>query len=225
MAFPLMNQTNRSSDSLDRRIRRIHVVGGPGSGKTTLARQLAQKLGVPQYELDKIACEGLYFHWRPLETRLADIRQIAAQPTWITEGMWLGWTDELLQAADVILWLDVVSWHSALRRVILRFAQDGWDEAKRQSGVRKVARFRDYWRHLGFFRVTLYVTWKYYTAPANGPLGIDARIATTRAATEAHLAAYADKLVHCSTMSDVEDFFRSVSTTDPTPHVYQYGKV
>ncbi|HEY9878873.1 MAG TPA: AAA family ATPase, partial [Leptolyngbyaceae cyanobacterium] len=33
---------------------RVAVVGAPGSGKTTLARQIAQKLQIPHVELDAL---------------------------------------------------------------------------------------------------------------------------------------------------------------------------
>ena len=33
---------------------RIYILGGPGSGKTTLAKRLSDRLNVPCYELDLI---------------------------------------------------------------------------------------------------------------------------------------------------------------------------
>jgi adenylate kinase family enzyme len=87
---------------------RIHVIGPPGSGKTTLAQRLASSLRLPFYELDYIAWEeGYPGTERPLEVRLKEVHRIASQPAWVTEGVFLSWTEELLCEADCIVWLDV----------------------------------------------------------------------------------------------------------------------
>lgn len=54
-------------------IMRIHIIGGPGSGKTTLARRIASRLKIPFYEMDVIGWEGGFASERPLEVRLRDI--------------------------------------------------------------------------------------------------------------------------------------------------------
>ena len=33
---------------------KIHIVGGPGSGKSFLAKKLSRELGIPHYDLDDI---------------------------------------------------------------------------------------------------------------------------------------------------------------------------
>ncbi|MCH7626281.1 MAG: hypothetical protein IIC83_10190 [Chloroflexi bacterium] len=40
------------------RAHRIHIVGGSGSGKTTIAIELGRRLDVPTYGLDEIGYEG-----------------------------------------------------------------------------------------------------------------------------------------------------------------------
>lgn len=34
--------------------KRIHIIGSVGSGKTTLAKEISSKLGIPYYELNWI---------------------------------------------------------------------------------------------------------------------------------------------------------------------------
>ncbi|HLJ80565.1 MAG TPA: hypothetical protein VKT52_03690, partial [Ktedonobacterales bacterium] len=57
-------------------LQRVHVIGGPGTGKTTLSYQLADILDVPLFELDEIAGAGpapAFRMQRPLARRLADV--------------------------------------------------------------------------------------------------------------------------------------------------------
>ncbi len=183
--------------------RRVHIVGGPGSGKTSLARRLAQDLHVPMYELDRIAFEGLEYTWRPLEVRLAEVNDIAAESSWVTEGMWLGWTEPILAQADVVVWLDCVPWYTAFRRILLRFAKGGLQEAKRQPGLRKISRVHDYQRNLRLLSILMHVSWQYYNGQGlvepcadKGPM--------TRLVTETYLARFDHKLVRCRTTQEVE---------------------
>jgi adenylate kinase family enzyme len=68
---------------------RFHIIGGPGSGKTTLARRIAVITGAPLYELDSVGYENGAGTRRPLEDKLVDVHAIAEQPAWITEGIFL----------------------------------------------------------------------------------------------------------------------------------------
>jgi len=182
--------------------RRVHIIGGPGSGKTTLARRLGAELGLPVYHLDEVAFEGPDFAKSPLDQRRADVCRIAAEADWITEGIFLGWVDKLLCAADMIIWLDCVSWAGASRRIVVRFARFGLEGVKLQPGMRKFTRYRDYIWRLRQLSEALISSLQYYRGaaladPADDPIA-------SRAATARHLEPHRGKVVRCRTNQDAE---------------------
>lgn len=85
--------------------RRVAVVGTSGSDKTTLARRLAERLGVPHVELDAI-------HWGPNWTPApADVfRERTAQAlsgeAWTVDGNYSAVREIVWPRADTIVWLD-----------------------------------------------------------------------------------------------------------------------
>ena len=180
---------------------RIHVIGGPGSGKTTLAREIGAYLGIEVHELDQIAFTGPNYAERPLPERMADIHLIAHRPAWITEGLFL-WTDELLAHADIIVWLDHVGWRRGIWRITRRFISSALGEAKNRRGLEKFARFRDYTRHLKQLIQVFFSSRAYY---ASHPSRSTAQ-AESRRSTAAYLISYKDKVIHCYNDEAVEAF-------------------
>jgi adenylate kinase family enzyme len=87
------------------RCRRIAVVGTTGSGKTTLARRLAQRLGQRHVELDALYWEP---KWTPAATDA--FRKRAAQALsgdgWVVDGNYGQVRDIIWSRADTIVWLD-----------------------------------------------------------------------------------------------------------------------
>jgi len=101
---------------------RIHLIGIPSAGKTTLSEALGECLDIPHYALDGLAFTDERWTPRPAVERDAMLAEILNEPSFITEGGFLGWTARVLEEADLIIWLDpplpVLVW-----RHVLRFAR------------------------------------------------------------------------------------------------------
>ena len=86
-------------------MRRIIVVGSTGSGKSTMARHLSQRLGIPHVELDA-------FRWDPNWTEAPDdifrmrVAEAAKADAWIMDGNYSLTRDITWSKADTIVWLD-----------------------------------------------------------------------------------------------------------------------
>lgn len=161
--------------------RRVHIIGGPGSGKSTLARQVGVQLGLDVVELDQIAY-GPGGVKRTLAERTASVREIVARPTYITEGIYLWWIDDLLECADVIIWLDV-SFRLAAWRIVARHVRASVAGTNRHPGIGRL---------LAFLRST----YRYYTEPfSEAPANADNDGAVTRAHTAYELGHHARKVV------------------------------
>jgi adenylate kinase family enzyme len=116
-------------------MRRVLVVGGPGSGKTTWARALATALRVPHHDLDRMAHDppsaspaepigsaeparvlgeappgapAPFWSWErvPDDERRHRAAALAVTDGWVADGLYAGWTAPLRDAADLIVWLD-----------------------------------------------------------------------------------------------------------------------
>ena len=198
------------SGAIPRGARRIHIVGGPGSGKSKLATRLGESLGIEVYPLDAIAYEGPDFRERPLEDRLHDVGKIAAMPEWIAEGIHLGWTDELLERAHLIIWLDHIGSVRSALRIISRFVTSAAAEVRLQSGRQKFTRFRDYRRHLGQL-VHVLVTSRDFYKPAHAAQ----RYPATREAAARHLRPHLAKVVRCQSHREVERVLAEIRSSAP----------
>src|SRR5215813_3241988 len=84
---------------------RIMIIGTTGSGKTTLASQLAKRLALSQVELD-----ALYWNpqWTPASPEVFRERVSAALSgeRWVVDGNYQLVRDLIWQRADTLIWLD-----------------------------------------------------------------------------------------------------------------------
>jgi adenylate kinase family enzyme len=192
----------------DGTLQRIHIIGGPGSGKTSLARRLATVTGLPVHHLDDVArVGGGNGPARSVAERDALVERILAVPAWITEGVHLEWTEPFLASADAIVWLDHLSWPRATRRILGRFVQGAVSEVRQRPGKRKFTRFRDYYRNLRALGGAIRETRLYYLDPRT-PAPTRLTLVDTRGGTARQLAPYMEKVIHCRSAAEIEELVR-----------------
>ena len=85
---------------------RIHIIGGPGSGKSFVAAELSRRLGVPAYDLDDLFWDGSASRYgvrADVDERDRRLVAIVAQDGWVIEGVYYGWLAPSFDAADMII--------------------------------------------------------------------------------------------------------------------------
>lgn len=105
-------------------MKRVSVIGGSCTGKTTLSRELARLLGVPHIELDALHHDA---GWQEAPAEVLQARvgaALAAAPDgWVVDGNYHGKIGAtVLDRADTVVFLDLPH-HVALRRVLWRTAR------------------------------------------------------------------------------------------------------
>lgn len=95
---------------------RILIYGVTGSGKTTLARELAQRTGLPWTEVDQLTWDPGWVAVEPAEQRRR-IAEICGQDRWILDTAYSSWSDVPLARAELIVALDYPRWRSLGRLV------------------------------------------------------------------------------------------------------------
>ncbi|NDJ61471.1 MAG: AAA family ATPase [Chloroflexi bacterium] len=122
------------------------MTGTPGSGKTTLARQIADRLGLPHIEL---AAHYWCPNWQPCPptTFAAQLRTCLATDAWVIDGLY---HKELTWArADTLIWLDYPL-HIVLTRLLRRTIRQIITQERLWGGPN-----RETWRRAFFSRDSL----------------------------------------------------------------------
>jgi adenylate kinase family enzyme len=90
--------------------KRVHIMGAPGSGVTTLGRELAAVLGCPCFDVDD-------YHWftsdpEPYRRRRNPAHRmqllkadLEGLDNWVLSGSLCGWGDELIPRFTAVVWL------------------------------------------------------------------------------------------------------------------------
>jgi hypothetical protein len=173
-----------------------------------MAMRIGQAIDLPTHHLDEIArVGGGTGPERSAEERAADIRRIVDSGRWVADGIHLGWTEPLFEAAELIVWLDHLSWRRSSVMIVKRFWRDARAEMRRQRGLRKFTRFSSFARRLSDLIRAVPETRAYHrgSSDSTGP---------TYAATYAALLPYREKLVWCRSKKEADRVIEAISRAD-----------
>ena len=118
-----------------KKISKILILGGPGSGKTTLANKLAKIFGLPIINLDNINYKKGWIQ-RDKKERDRIIRKKMNNDEWIMEGIYKTTLQERAENADLIIFLEYPTYY-LLFRVIKRYLSNFGKEKKELDGCKE----------------------------------------------------------------------------------------
>ena len=117
--------------------KKIHIIGGPGSGKSYVAKALSEKLNISCYDLDDIYWlndKKTYDVEADPKIRNKRLFKIIKKKEWILEGVYLNWTKPSFEESELIIILQpnksIRSWRIT-RRFIKR--KLGIEESKKKE--------------------------------------------------------------------------------------------
>jgi adenylate kinase family enzyme len=104
-------------------MKRVTVVGPPGSGKSTIAGQIAHVIGCAPVYLDALFWQPGWVR-TPREQFLARHAETIVAERWVIDGVYRAGMNDRLAAADTIVFLDlprrICIWRVIKRRVLYR---------------------------------------------------------------------------------------------------------
>ncbi|MBI5354526.1 MAG: adenylate kinase [Chloroflexi bacterium] len=173
---------------------RIVVVGATSSGKSTLAKKLAEKIGGGFIELDALHWEPNWQEARP-EVLRERVKAATSVQTWVVAGNYHAVRDEIWPKAEAIIWLDyslpLVFWRLLTRTVRRWITREELWNGNRET----------FWWHFKIWSDDSLFHWlfkTYWRRKREYPI-------LFRQPENSHL-----KVMHFTTPSETEDWFRNI---------------
>jgi adenylate kinase family enzyme len=131
-------------------MQRVLVIGCSGTGKSTFARALGVRTGLPVVHLDRLFWQPNWVQ-TPRDLYIARLKEVVARPQWIMDGVNASTLDLRVPRADAIVWLQhslPICYWRIMKRVIGSYGQvrpdmaEGCPEQFDWEFLRYVWRFR-----------------------------------------------------------------------------------
>ncbi len=100
-------------------MKKIHIIGGPGTGKSYISKIISQKLQIVFYDLDDIfwASDGGYSIKEDKEKRQEKFEKILLGESWVIEGSYYDWIENGIKRADIVVVLQLNNFLKTFRIV------------------------------------------------------------------------------------------------------------
>lgn len=122
---------------------RVCIIGGSGTGKTTLSNNLGRELNLPIYHIDGI---NHLADWKKRDESERDkiILEKVEEPKWIIDGTYRSTLQQRLEKADYIIYLDYSSF-AQVRGVMKRFIKGRGKEREEIPGCKEQMTWKFFW--------------------------------------------------------------------------------
>lgn len=116
-------------------IHKIAIIGGPGAGKSTLAKNLGKQLNLPVYHIDGI---NYFKNWKKRDTGERDkiILEKVNELRWIIDGTYKSTLEIRVQNADLIIFLNY-STIAKIKGILSRYIKNRGKEKEEISGCKE----------------------------------------------------------------------------------------
>jgi adenylate kinase family enzyme len=140
-------------------MKRINIIGTSGSGKSTVGKKLAAKLGFPYYQMDAL-------FWKPNwvesndEAFFAAVTEVTDKPAWVLDGNYTRTQHIKWENVDTVIWIDYSfprTFYQAVKRAITRIieSKELWEGTGNKETFRKTFLSRDsilIWTIKGYYK-------------------------------------------------------------------------
>jgi adenylate kinase family enzyme len=91
-------------------LKKIHVMGAPGAGTTSLGRALAERMGYAHFDVDDVywfTDDDLPYRRKrnPDHRRKLLFERLSSTENWVLSGSLCGWGDVFILQFDLVVWL------------------------------------------------------------------------------------------------------------------------